>query len=61
MEQSYKKRPPRATANSPPVLSDMGEFYFINLKNFFIIPISDSLWRTAYRSLILLLLLNKES
>lgn len=61
MEQSYKKRPPRATANSPPVLSDMGEFYFINLENFFIIPISDSLWRTAYRSLILLLLLNKES
>lgn len=61
MEQSYKKRPPRATANSPPVLSDMGEFYFINLINFFIIPISDSLWRTAYRSLILLLLLNKES
>lgn len=33
MEQSYKKRPPRATANSPPVLSDMGEFYFINLVN----------------------------
>lgn len=61
MEQSYKKRPPCATANSPPVLSDMGEFYFINLGNFFIIPISDSLWRTAYRSLILLLLLNKES
>ena len=36
MEQSYKKRPPRATANSPPVLSDMGEFYFINLRNFYI-------------------------
>ena len=33
MEQSYKKRSPRATANSPPVLSDMGEFYFINLIN----------------------------
>ena len=33
MEQSYKKRPPRATANSPPVLSDMGEIYFINLEN----------------------------
>lgn len=62
MEQSYKKRPPRATANSPPVLADMGGGdCFINLKNFFIIPISDSLWRTAYRSLILLLLLNKES
>ena len=61
MEQAYKKRPPRATANSPPVLLDIGENYFINLENFFIIPISDSLWRTAYRSLILLLLLNKES
>ena len=24
MEQSYKKRPPRATANSPLVLADMG-------------------------------------
>ena len=33
MEQSYKKRSSRATANSPPVLSDMGEFYFINLVN----------------------------
>ena len=34
MEQSYKKRPPRATANSPPVLADMGGGgnYFINLK-----------------------------
>ena len=61
MEQAHKKRPPCATANSPPVLPDMGKIYFINLLNFFIIPISDSLWRTAYRSLILLLLLNKES
>jgi len=61
MEQAHKKRPPCATANSPPVLPDMGKIYFINLENFFIIPISDSLWRTAYRSLILLLLLNKES
>lgn len=33
MEQSYKTRPPRATANSPPGLSDMGEIYFINLVN----------------------------
>lgn len=33
MEQAYKKRPPRATANSLPVLADMGEFYFINLIN----------------------------
>ena len=24
MKLSYKKRPPRATANSPPVLADMG-------------------------------------
>ena len=34
MEQSYKKRPPCATANSPPGLPDMGEIYFINLVNF---------------------------
>ena len=33
MKQAYKKRPPRATANSPPVLPDMGEIYFINLVN----------------------------
>lgn len=33
MKQAYKKRPPRATANSPPVLADMGKIYFINLKN----------------------------
>ena len=33
MEQAHKKRPPCATANSPPGLSDMGEFYFINLVN----------------------------
>ena len=33
MEQSYKKRPPRATANSPSILADMGEIYFINLLN----------------------------
>ena len=33
MKQAYKKRPPRATANSPPGLPDMGEFYFINLLN----------------------------
>lgn len=32
MEQSYKKRPPRATANSPPVLRILGN-YFINLAN----------------------------
>lgn len=28
MEQSYKKRPPRATANSPPVLADMGKLLY---------------------------------
>lgn len=33
MIQTHKKRSPRATANSPPVLADMGEFYFINLVN----------------------------
>ena len=27
MEQAYKKRSPRATANSPPVLADMGVLY----------------------------------
>ena len=32
MEQTHKKRSPRATANSPPGLLDMGEIYFINLK-----------------------------
>lgn len=32
MEQSYKKRPQNAAANSPPELPDMGEIYFINLK-----------------------------
>ena len=33
MKEAHKKRPPRATANSPPILTDMGEFYFINLVN----------------------------
>lgn len=33
MKKAHKKRSPRATANSPPVLPDMGEFYFINLAN----------------------------
>ena len=28
MEQAHKKRPPRATANSPPGLSDMGELFY---------------------------------
>lgn len=28
MEQAHKKRPPRATANSPPVLSDMGKLLY---------------------------------
>ncbi len=33
MKQTHQKRPPRATANSPPVLLDIGENYFINLAN----------------------------
>lgn len=33
MEQAYKKRSHEATANSPPVLPDMGGGYFINLEN----------------------------
>lgn len=33
MVQTHKKRSPRATANSPPVLADMGKIYFINLEN----------------------------
>ena len=33
MKKAHKKRSPRATANSPPVLPDMGEIYFINLAN----------------------------
>lgn len=34
MKQAHKKRPPRATANSPLVLADMGGGnYFINLEN----------------------------
>lgn len=28
MERAYKKRPPRATANSPPVLADMGKLLY---------------------------------
>lgn len=37
MKQAHKKRPPRATANSPPGLPDMGN-YFINLENLQITP-----------------------
>lgn len=33
MKQTHQKRPPRATANSPPVLLDIWENYFINLVN----------------------------
>ena len=33
MKKAHKKRPPRATANSPPILADMGKIYFINLVN----------------------------
>ena len=28
MKQAHKKRSPRATANSPPVLADMGELFY---------------------------------
>lgn len=28
MKQAYKKRSPRATANSPPVLADMGKLLY---------------------------------
>ena len=28
MKQAYKKRSPRATANSPPGLPDMGELFY---------------------------------
>jgi hypothetical protein len=28
MKQAYKKRPPRATANSPPLLADMGKLFY---------------------------------
>lgn len=41
MKQAHKKRSPRATANSPPVLPDMGEFYFINLENLKLMEISN--------------------
>lgn len=32
MKQAHKKRPPRATANSPPVLPDMGELLYKSVK-----------------------------
>lgn len=32
MKQAYKKRPPRATANSPPVLVDMGKLLYKSVK-----------------------------
>lgn len=34
MKQAYKKRSPRATANSPLELPRYGEIYFINLTKF---------------------------
>ena len=33
MKQGHKKRSPRATANNPTGLADMGGNYFINLVN----------------------------
>lgn len=35
MKEAHKKRPHLATANSPPILADMGKIYFINLRNLF--------------------------
>ena len=32
MKQAYKKRSPRATANNPPVLSDMGKLLYKSAK-----------------------------
>lgn len=32
MERAHKKRPPRATANSPPVLADMGKLLYKSVK-----------------------------
>lgn len=32
MKQAHKKRPPRATANSPPGLADMGELFYKSVK-----------------------------
>lgn len=32
MKQAYKKRSSRATANSPPVLADMGELFYKSVK-----------------------------
>lgn len=33
MKQAHKKRPPRATANSPPGLSDMGKLLYKSVKS----------------------------
>lgn len=50
MKQAHKKRPPRATANSPPGLPDMGGgIYFINLSTFYY-PISNTLNETLPNS-----------
>lgn len=32
MKEAHKKRPPRATANSPPVLADMGKLLYKSVK-----------------------------
>ena len=42
MKQAYKKRPPRATANSPLGLPDMGKIYFINLENLYLQQFAES-------------------
>lgn len=46
MTKVHKKRPHLATANSPPGLADMGEFYFINLEILFS-PSPDTLFETG--------------
>lgn len=32
MKEAHKKRPPRATANSPPGLPDMGNLFYKSVK-----------------------------
>lgn len=48
MKQAHKKRSPRATANSPPILTDMGELFYKSGKSvdFFYPSISDTLFGT---------------
>ena len=43
MTKVHKKRPPRATANSPPVLADMGKLLYKSVKFYFLLPLTHSL------------------